>query len=132
MSRDRINQPRNSRPVAAPEICTHSDATAGESSVRPQNKVSRFMRKVKNSVIKKIVQDALSVEQGVDIQSTNTATRNASDATDKMNMFSGPGRLAASAGTNGLVDLNKLDKFDATYLKPLKIFDSVIGTLADV
>lgn len=80
MSRDRINQPRNSRPVPAPEIRTHSsDATAGESSVRcswqlpvhhtwnadsdaarffqvrPQNKVRRFMRKVKNGVIKKIV-----------------------------------------------------------------------------
>jgi hypothetical protein len=49
-----------------------------------------------------------------------------------MNMFSGPARSAASAGKNGLVDLNKLDDFDATYLKPLKIFDSVIGTLADV
>ncbi|KAG1868266.1 hypothetical protein DFJ58DRAFT_97924 [Suillus subalutaceus] len=134
MSKDHINQSRDSRPVLAPEIRTHSEAITSESSARPPNKIHRFLRKVRDGVlIKKIVQNAPSVvEQGTDSQSVDTAIRNARDAVDQMNTRLGPAGLVASVGQNGLVDLNKADNFEATYLEPLKIFDSVIGTLANV
>jgi hypothetical protein len=79
------------------------------------------------------VQDAPPVlEQSTDPKLVYTALRNARDAADQMNTRLEPPGLVASEGQNGLADLDKTDNFEATYLKPLKIFDSVIGTLADV
>jgi hypothetical protein len=49
-----------------------------------------------------------------------------------MHSLSGPPNTVASAGQDAQDDLDAVDNFQDTYLKPLKIFDSVIGEIANV
>jgi hypothetical protein len=76
------------------------------------------------------VQDAPSgAEQGTDPQ---LALQNAKQAVRGMNLFSGPVESGVSATQNAPPVLNDAYNVQDTYLQPLKIFDNVIGRLADV
>jgi hypothetical protein len=76
------------------------------------------------------IQHALSgVEQDVDPQS---ALQNAKEAVQLMKPLSGHTTSVASTAQDASADLETTFNFQDTYLQPLRIFDSVIGTLADV
>jgi hypothetical protein len=49
-----------------------------------------------------------------------------------MHPLSGPPNTAASAVQDAQDNLDAADNFQDTYLKPLRIFDTVIGEIADV
>ncbi|KAG1868778.1 hypothetical protein C8R48DRAFT_120095 [Suillus tomentosus] len=149
------NQLTDSSPVPP-----DTTAVARGSSVQQPNKVRRFLRKVKDGVTKKILRSnmknlrsrepvlpnvdhkgALStpnikpenassgLKQGGDPQS---ALRDAKKAVKGMNLLSGPVESGASAAQNASGDLEDAYSFQDTYLQPLRIFDNIIGKLADV
>ncbi|KAG2054991.1 hypothetical protein BDR06DRAFT_971091 [Suillus hirtellus] len=72
---------------------------------------------------------SLDEKQGTDPQS---ALREANEAAKGMNTLSGRVTSGFSAAQNAPADLADACKFGDTYLQPLRIFDSVIGKLADV
>ncbi|KIK42620.1 hypothetical protein CY34DRAFT_12278 [Suillus luteus UH-Slu-Lm8-n1] len=138
------NQSRDSSPVTRGRL------------VQPRNKVRRFLTKVKDGITTKIsrsssrsrdpvlpnadpedaslvpnieVQDASGVEQGADPQSL---LRDAKEAVKGMNLLSGPSGSGLSAAQNAPANLEDAYNFQDTYLQPLRIFDNVIGKLADV
>ncbi|KAG2098742.1 uncharacterized protein F5147DRAFT_656018 [Suillus discolor] len=150
------NQLRDPNPVPP-----DSTAVTRGSSVQSPRKFGRLLKKVKDGVTKKnsveIIQkrsnmenlrsrepllpdvdheDALStlniepevqntpsdVKQGGDPQS---ALRDAQGVVGRMTLLSGPVESGASAAQNASGDLD-------TYLQPLRIFDNVIGNIADV
>jgi len=49
-----------------------------------------------------------------------------------MHPMSGPAITVASVGQGAQADLDAADGFRETYLEPLRIFDDVIGKIADV
>ncbi|KAG1834020.1 hypothetical protein DFJ58DRAFT_869203 [Suillus subalutaceus] len=134
----------------------------GSVQVQPPNKVRRFLGKVKDGVTKISrsnpknvcsrelvllnvdrepawltsnieVQDTPSgVKQGADPQSVDTALQDALDAADQMNALLGPARSGASAGQYPPATLDDMDDIETTYLQPLRIFDTVIGKVAEV
>jgi hypothetical protein len=63
---------------------------------------------------------------------TQLALRGAQQAAKRMHPLSEPAITVASAGQDAQADLNAADDFQDTYLKPLRIFDDVIGEIADV
>jgi hypothetical protein len=75
------------------------------------------------------VQDASGVEQGADPQSV---LRDAKKAVKGMNLLSGPLGSGLSTAQNAPADLENAYNFQDTYLQPLRMFDNVIGKLADV
>jgi hypothetical protein len=82
------------------------------------------------------VQDTSSgAKQGADPQSVDTALQDARDGADQMNALLGLARSVASAGQNAPATLDDMDNIEATsctYLQPLRIFDTVIGKVAEV
>ncbi|KAG1859352.1 hypothetical protein DFJ58DRAFT_288712 [Suillus subalutaceus] len=156
------NQSRGSRSVPPLDIETSNETNAvGRPVGRSRGKICRFLGKVTNSVIKKNsrsilknsrnrdpvlptvdsregassvpnneVQDTPSgVEQFADLQ---PAIRDAEEAVKGINLLSGPVTSGVSAAQNAPADLEDAYNFEETYLRPLKIFDTVIGTLTDV
>ncbi|KAG2141188.1 uncharacterized protein EDB93DRAFT_1105789 [Suillus bovinus] len=138
---------------------TSSEAAARGNSHRPRSKIGRFLKKLKEDAKKSrryfkvcrshgptsenVVHDERassnpnievqagpsSVKPEPDIQS---ALRDAQDATKHMHSLSGPAITVASAGQDAQKDLDTAGRFEDTYLKPLKIFDAVIGEIANV
>ncbi|KAG2361228.1 hypothetical protein BDR07DRAFT_76617 [Suillus spraguei] len=156
------NQLRASSSVPPPDIETSNETNATQRPRgRPRGKIRRFLGKVTNSVIENIsrsnlrdsrshhnpvppnvdregasstpnveVQDAPSgTDQSADPQ---LALQTARDAVESMNLLSGRVTSGVSAAQNAPADLEDACNLEETYLKPLKIFDSVIGKLADV
>ena len=72
------------------------------------------------------------VEKDADPQSAGTAIQDARDTADRMNTLSGPARTVVSTGQNAPAALDTADNIVATYLQPLRIFDTVIGKVAEV
>jgi hypothetical protein len=60
------------------------------------------------------------------------ALRDAKEAVKGMNLLSGPVGSGVSAAQNAPTDLEDAYHFQSTYLQPLRMFDNVIGKLADV
>jgi len=60
------------------------------------------------------------------------ALQNAKEAVDGMNLLSGPVVSVVSKAKNAPADLEDVYNVQDTYLQPLRIFDNVIGKLADV
>jgi hypothetical protein len=67
--------------------------------------------------------------EGADLEST---LQNAKEGVKLMKPLSGHVRSGASTAKNAPADLDAAYNFQDTYLQPLKIFDSVIGALAEV
>lgn len=63
---------------------------------------------------------------------TQSALWDAQQATKRMHPLSGPAIAVASVGQDTQADLDAADGFRDTYLKPLGIFDAVIGEIANV
>ncbi|KAG2087911.1 uncharacterized protein F5147DRAFT_789725 [Suillus discolor] len=134
-----INQSNGSSPVPL-----DTTAVARGSSGQPPNKVHRFLSKVKDGVTKKIhrsknlcscdpVQDTSAVVQQVpDPKSVNKALQDAGHGADQMKSLWGHVRPVLSAGENGPAALDDVDSIETTYLQPLRTFDTVIGTIAEV
>ncbi|KAG2104099.1 WD40-repeat-containing domain protein [Suillus discolor] len=61
-----------------------------------------------------------------------SALRDAQQGGDSMVPLSGPATTAASVGQGAQGDLDTAGNFQDTYLKPLRIFDDVIGQIADL
>ncbi|KAG2087915.1 aldehyde dehydrogenase family 1 member A3-like protein [Suillus discolor] len=137
-----------SRSVPPLDIETPNDTNTTERRGRPRGKICRLLGKVKNGVVKKIscskfndsrsrdpvqAQDTSAVvQQGADPQSVNKALQDAGHGADQMNQIWGRARPVLSAGKNGPAALDNIDSIGTTYLQPLKIFDTVIGTIAEV
>ncbi|KAG1901391.1 uncharacterized protein F5891DRAFT_1029204 [Suillus fuscotomentosus] len=132
--------------VPHPDIETPNKTHTAEPRGRPRGKICRLLGKVKNGVVKKIsrskfndsrirdaVQDASTVvQQGADPQSVNKALQDAGHGADQMKQIGGYARPVLSAGKKGPAALDSIDSFGTTYLQPLRIFDTVIGTIAEV
>ncbi|KAG2362669.1 hypothetical protein BDR07DRAFT_1376320 [Suillus spraguei] len=129
-----------------------SSETTRESSHRPRGKVRRFLSKVKDSVKSRTSRSKdscnfspvppnecasstpnIQVQAGVEVEAdTRSALRNAQEATKHMHSLSGPVITVASAGQHAQEDLDTADNFQDTYLQPLRIFNTVIGEIANV
>ncbi|KAG1807568.1 hypothetical protein EV424DRAFT_230934 [Suillus variegatus] len=151
------NQLGDSKSVPPPDIETLNETNAAERPGRPRGKICRFLGKVTNGVIKKISRSSLKdsrsrdpvtpvvdrkdvssipnievqnvspgAKQGTDPQ---LALRDVNEAAKGMNLLSGPAASGISAAQNAPADACT---FEDTYLRPLKIFDAVIGKLANV
>ncbi|KAG2142738.1 uncharacterized protein EDB93DRAFT_1105414 [Suillus bovinus] len=79
------------------------------------------------------VQDASAgVKRGTDPQLVTTALQDARDGADQMNALWGPAGSIVSAGQNAPAALDNMGNMEVTYLQPLRIFDTLIGELANV
>ncbi|KAG1837691.1 hypothetical protein DFJ58DRAFT_846337 [Suillus subalutaceus] len=103
--------------------------TAGESSHRPHGRVGRFPDKAKDE-LRTLDQAMLS---GVEVEAdTQLALQGAQEAAKRIHPLSGPAKRVVSVGQGAQADLHTAQGFQDTYLKPLKIFDTVIGEIANV
>ncbi|KAG1891858.1 uncharacterized protein F5891DRAFT_1197320 [Suillus fuscotomentosus] len=145
----------NSRSVP-PRIETSNEANATELPGRPRGKISRFLGKVMNGEIQKISRsnlkdsrtrdpvlpnvdrEGVSSISNIEVQDappgakqsadTQSALRDVNETAKGMNLLSGPVTSGLSAAQNASADLEDACKFEDAYLRPLKIFDSVIGS----
>ncbi|KAG2339592.1 hypothetical protein BDR05DRAFT_938889 [Suillus weaverae] len=152
----------NSSRDSTQQTHTSNEATAGGSSHRPRGKVGRFLQKVKggvkdgankltsrpkdsrsrNPVPPNVDQEPASSTPNIDVQAapsgaeeeanTQSALQDAQEAAKRIHPLSGPATTVASVAQDAPVDLDAAYNFQDTYLKPLRIFDSVIGEIADV
>lgn len=63
---------------------------------------------------------------------TESALRDAEQTAEHIHSLSGPGTTVASIVEGAQEDLDDADSFEKTFIKPLKIFNDVIGKIADV
>ncbi|KAG2143439.1 uncharacterized protein EDB93DRAFT_1105281 [Suillus bovinus] len=143
--RKKSNPPRDS----TQETRTSNEATASGGSHRPRG-VRRLLKTVKDTL-----RDSLnrgSVPPDVDHQSASStsniievapsgieveaesqsALQHAQQSARQMHSLSGRVITVTSAAQDAQADLTAADGFQDTYLKPLKIFDDVIGKIANV
>ncbi|KAG2102842.1 uncharacterized protein F5147DRAFT_654925 [Suillus discolor] len=135
------------------ETKTSSQATAPGTSHRPHNKIGWFLKKLEEDVKKltdscslspaprnvhhdehasstpDIVVQATSSNVEADTQS---AVQDAQQSANCMHPLLGPAITAASVVKGAQEDLDDADSLQETYLKPLRIFDDVIGKIADL
>jgi hypothetical protein len=67
-----------------------------------------------------------------DPQSVGAGLRDAREGVESMRQLGKHSTAVASAAKDGPEDLDAADNLQTTYLQPLRIFDSVIGELANV
>ncbi|KAG1852102.1 hypothetical protein DFJ58DRAFT_841965 [Suillus subalutaceus] len=127
------------------ETHTSNEATARGSSHRPCNRAGvksnvkysakklRILRsKDSHSPAPPNIKDQAAssgVELEADIQS---ALWDAQEAARRMYPLPGPAITVASVDQDAQADLDAADGFQDTYLKPLRIFDTVIGEIANL
>ncbi|KAG1861063.1 hypothetical protein C8R48DRAFT_801715 [Suillus tomentosus] len=138
---------------------TSSKATAGETSHRPRSKIGQFLKKLKedakklrrrskdsrshssappNTCHEESASSTPNIEaqagpSGVKVEDdVQSVLRDAQGATEHMHSLSGHAITVASAGKDAQEDLDTAGEFGDTYLKPLKIFDAVIGEIANL
>ncbi|KAG2158585.1 uncharacterized protein EDB93DRAFT_554165 [Suillus bovinus] len=130
-----------------------SQATAPGGSHRPRSKIGRFLKKLKEDAkkLRTRSKDSRSPSPApprdersstpiteaappdVEVEAdTGSVLRGAQEVANRMHPLSGPAITAASVVEGGPEDLDAADDFQDTYLKPLKIFDDVIGKIADL
>ncbi|KAG2367106.1 hypothetical protein BDR07DRAFT_361807 [Suillus spraguei] len=133
------------------------ETTAQASSHRPRGRVHRFLDKVKGGAnkLRSLSKDSRSrspalpnvshderasstpniAVQGVEVEAhtqSESALQDAQQATARMHLLSGPVTTVASIGQDAHAGLDAASSFQDTYLKPLRIFDTVIEKIADV
>ncbi|KAG2357414.1 hypothetical protein BDR07DRAFT_1380145 [Suillus spraguei] len=133
---------------STPRDSTQETGETSGSSHRPRSRVSRFLEKVKDSANKLRGSDSLNrspvppnegassipnleAPSGVETDA-KSALQEAQEAVKHMRSLSGPAIAVVSEAQGAQEDI--VDSFQDTYpyLNPLKIFDVVIGRLADV
>jgi hypothetical protein len=63
---------------------------------------------------------------------TQSALRGAQHAAVRMHPLSGPAINMVSVGQDAQADLTTADDFQNTYLRPLRVFNAVIGEIENV
>ncbi|KAG2354045.1 hypothetical protein BDR07DRAFT_1382573 [Suillus spraguei] len=137
MGKGKHNSPRN----LTPEIDAPTPPSG--SSHRPRSIVRRLIKKAKDGAykLKPRSKDSRSNSPAPpnyvhdDDEERASSTPNIEDAQqagERMLPLSGPAMIAVSVGQDVQAGLNTADTFQDTYLKPLRIFDDVIGKIADV
>ncbi|KAG2369129.1 hypothetical protein BDR07DRAFT_852877 [Suillus spraguei] len=133
---------------------TTSEATAPGGSHRPRSRVGRFLQKVREGAKKLKIsrsKDSLNpspvllderASSTPNLETTPSAVRVEADtqsalqdtqgAASHIHSLSEPAITVVSDLQGAQEDLDAADSFQDTYLEPLRIFDTVIGTLADV
>ncbi|KAG1867251.1 hypothetical protein DFJ58DRAFT_911672, partial [Suillus subalutaceus] len=77
--------------------------------------------------------EAQVAPSGVEVEAgTQSALQDAQQAVQRMHPLLGPVITVASVGQDSQADLDAAYGFQDTYLQPLRIFDDVIGKIADV
>ncbi|KAG2335671.1 hypothetical protein BDR05DRAFT_1006571 [Suillus weaverae] len=150
----------NSSKDSTRQTPTSNEPTAGASSHRPRGKVGRLLQKIKrgakdgakkltlrsndsrNPVPQNVDHELASSTPNIDVQAapsgveeeaiTQSALQDAQEAAKRIHPLSGPAITVASVAQDAPADLDAAYNFQDTYLKPLRIFDSVIGEIADV
>ncbi|KAG1837504.1 hypothetical protein DFJ58DRAFT_145428 [Suillus subalutaceus] len=137
----------NSSRVSTQQTHTSSEGTARESSHRPRGRVGRFLQKVKGGVNSlrtsrsKNSRSHSPVPQNGRASSTSAApsrvqveadAQSAREAVEDMHSLPGHATTVVSLFQGAREDLDTADKFQDTYLEPFKVFDDVIGKIADV
>ncbi|KAG2362425.1 hypothetical protein BDR07DRAFT_1460860, partial [Suillus spraguei] len=145
---------------SAQETPTTSEATGPTSSHRPRNKVGQFLGKVKENVKLRISRsknsrshspvppnanpnheqssstpnvDVQAPTSGVELKAdTQSALQDTGEAAKHMHLLPGPVITVDSVVQGAQGDLDAVDSFQDTYLKPLKIFDTLIAEIANV
>lgn len=135
---------------------TSTQATAPGTSHRPRSKIGRFIKKLKEDA-KKLTRskdsrslspaprnvyhdERASSTPNIAVQATSSnveadtesALRDAQQGVNRMHPLSRPAITAASVVEGAQEDLDDADSLQETYLKPLRIFDDVIGKIADL
>ncbi|KAG1856405.1 hypothetical protein DFJ58DRAFT_913712 [Suillus subalutaceus] len=126
--------PKGERLISILCLSTHNHSRAGaKSSVKYGAKKLRISRsKDSRSPAPPNIEDQAAspgMEVEADIQS---ALRDAQEAARHMYPLPGPAITVASVDQDAQADLDVADGFQDTYLKPLRIFDTVIGEIANV
>ncbi|KAG2341525.1 hypothetical protein BDR05DRAFT_990896 [Suillus weaverae] len=141
---------------------TSNEATAGESSRPTRGRVRRFLGDVKGSVKDTMTRltsrsrdsrnrnpvppsvdhERPSSTSNIEVQAdpsgveeeanTQSALQDAQEAAKRIHPLAGPAITVASYAQDAPADLNAAYTFQDKCLKPLRIFDSVIGDLANV
>jgi hypothetical protein len=83
-------------------------------------------------VVVQVLDAPSDVEEIPDSQLVDAEIRGAREGIESMRLLGGHFPSVVSAAEDGQEDLNAADNFQITYLRPLKIFDNVIGNLTDV
>ncbi|KIK33348.1 hypothetical protein CY34DRAFT_715693 [Suillus luteus UH-Slu-Lm8-n1] len=120
-----------------------SEATAsGKGSHRPRSKARRLLGKFKDKLGFSDSRspspapsniEAHAGPSGVEVEdNTQTSLHGAQEAEQRMHSLPEPEIAVASFLQGAQEDLDVLDNFEETYLKPLKIFDAVIGEISNV
>jgi hypothetical protein len=80
-----------------------------------------------------VVTQVQAAPSGVEVEDdTQLAVQGAQQAATRLHLLSGPAITVTSVGKDGQADLDAADGFKDTYLTPLRIFDTVIGEIANV
>jgi hypothetical protein len=80
-----------------------------------------------------VIAQAHAAPSGAEVEADNqSALWDAQQAAKRIHPFSGPTITVASVGQDAQAYLNAADGFQDTYLKPLRVFDAVIGEIANV
>ncbi|KAG1836207.1 hypothetical protein DFJ58DRAFT_917728, partial [Suillus subalutaceus] len=135
---------------------TSSEETARGSSHRPRGRVGRFPEKVRDGANNLRVsrskdsrsrspappnvlhQCVSSTPNIIEVQAAPSSveveadTQSAFQDAQCMQPLSGPAITVTSVGQDAQADLDAAEGFQDTYLEPLRIFDDVIGKIADV
>ncbi|KAG2102507.1 uncharacterized protein F5147DRAFT_762472, partial [Suillus discolor] len=143
----------NSSKGSTQENHTSSQATATGSSHRPRSSIGQFLKKLREDAkkLKPRLRDSRSlspaplsdeplstpnteaapsvVEGEAD---TESALQDAQEDVKHIHLLSGPVTTAASVTKGAQEDLHDASSFQETYLQPLRIFDDVIGKIADL
>ncbi|KAG2355729.1 hypothetical protein BDR07DRAFT_1492834 [Suillus spraguei] len=119
------------------ETHTSSQETARESSHRPRNKVRRFLGKVKDGVNKLRTSRSKNSRSRSPVPPNVHASsiphpEDAQEPAKYMRPLSEPVTTVVSVSQDAQAGLDTAGKFQDTYLKPLRIFDEVIGKIANV
>ncbi|KAG2135695.1 hypothetical protein BD769DRAFT_1774181 [Suillus cothurnatus] len=150
----------NSSRDSTPETRTSSEVTVRGSSHLPRDRVGRFLEKVKGSVENganklRISRSKVSPSQslvrpnrnhegasstsvqagpsGVRVEVDNLLTlRDTQEAVEDMHSLSGHKTTVVSVLQGAQKDLEAADSFQDTYLQPLRIFDTVVGEVANL
>ncbi|KIK32150.1 hypothetical protein CY34DRAFT_19251, partial [Suillus luteus UH-Slu-Lm8-n1] len=121
---------------SAQETRTSEDAMAPGGSHRPRSKIRKFLGNVKDKFRTSAQAAMPGAEVEADPQSAlrdaQPALQDAQPAASRMHPLSGPAITVTSVGKDAQADLDAADGFQDTYLQPLRIFDAVIGEIANV
>ncbi|KIK32142.1 hypothetical protein CY34DRAFT_19261 [Suillus luteus UH-Slu-Lm8-n1] len=140
---------------SAQETRTSNETTARGGSHRPRSKIRKFLGDVGDKLRTSVSRSGSPVPPNVDISDQRasstpdleaqaampgveveadpqSALRDAQQAASCMHPLKGPAITVTSVGKDAQADLDAADGFQDTYLKPLRIFDAVIGEIANV